>query len=255
MSQSGFVQTTTNEGIATIVFFHPAHNSMPSHLLAQLEAAIDTVAKNEAVNVVVLKSEGDRTFCAGASFDELAAIADYESGKAFFMGFARVINAMRRCPKPIIGRIQGKAIGGGVGLAAATDYCIASHFATFRLSELAIGIGPFVIGPAVERKMGKSAFQQLALTPSDWQTAEWAKEKGLYNDVFPDIKQVDAYVDHLAKTLNSYHPDALRQLKKVFWEGTENWDTLLEARAEISGSLVLSDFTRNAIQAFKQKTA
>lgn len=254
MSQSGFVQTTANEGIATITFFHPAHNSMPGYLLDQLVAAIDAVASDEAVTVVILKSEGDRTFCAGASFDELAAITDYASGRAFFMGFARVINAMRRCHKPIIGRIQGKAIGGGVGLAAATDYCIATHYATIRLSELAVGIGPFVIGPVVERKIGKSAFQQLALTPSDWQTAEWAKEKGLYNDVFPTLEQADAYIAHLAKSLSSYNPDALRQLKRVFWEGTEDWDDVLAIRAGISGSLVLSDFTKNAIQAFKQKT-
>lgn len=255
MSQPGFVQTTASEGIATITFFHPAHNSLPAYLLAQLVAAIDAAAADEAIKVLVLKSDGERTFCAGASFDELAAIDDFERGKAFFMGFANVINAMRRCPKPVIGRIQGKAIGGGVGLAAATDYCIATHYATMRLSELAVGIGPFVIGPAVERKVGKSAFQQLALTPNDWQTAEWAKEKGLYNDVFPNIEQADAYVAHLAKALSAYNPEALRQLKQVCWEGTEDWNELLAARAAMSGQLVLSDFTKNAIRAFKQKTA
>lgn len=255
MSQPGFVQTTASEGIATITFFHPAHNSLPAYLLAQLVAAIDAAAADEAIKVLVLKSDGERTFCAGASFDELAAIDDFEHGKAFFMGFANVINAMRRCPKPVIGRIQGKAIGGGVGLAAATDYCIATHYATMRLSELAVGIGPFVIGPAVERKVGKSAFQQLALTPNDWQTAEWAKEKGLYNDVFPNIEKADAYVAHLAKALSAYNPEALRQLKKVCWEGTDDWDDLLASRAAMSGQLVLSDFTKNAIRAFKQKTA
>jgi methylglutaconyl-CoA hydratase len=204
--------------------------------------------------VVVLRSAGDRTFCAGASFDELAAISDLATGKQFFMGFANVINAMRRCPKLIIGRIQGKAIGGGVGLAAATDYCIATHFATIKLSELAVGIGPFVVGPAVARKVGQSAFAQLAINATEWQTAEWAKEKGLYHDVFPTIEQVDAYVEHLAVRLAGSSIEAMQQLKRVCWEGTEHWDTLLQERAAISGALVLTPQAKSAIADFQRKS-
>lgn len=250
-TQLGSVSFTVQSGIASIEFYHPAHNSMPGRLLTQLKQAIEQAGQDPAVRVIILRSAGDRTFCAGASFDELAAINDFEAGKQFFMGFANVINAMRSCPKLIIGRIQGKAIGGGVGLAAATDYCIATHFATIKLSELAVGIGPFVVGPAVARKVGQSAFMQLAANATEWQTAEWAKEKGLYHDVFPTIEQMDAYIDHLAARLAASSPEAMQALKQVFWEDTAHWDTLLPERAAISGNLVLTPHAKAAIAAFK----
>lgn len=252
-TQLGSVETHIKEGIATITFQHPAHNSLPAPLLANLAAAIRRAGDDEAVRVVVLRSGGERTFCAGASFDELVAIRDEASGKSFFLGFANVINAMRRCPKFIIARIQGKAVGGGVGLAAAADYTIASHYASVKLSELAIGFGPFVIGPAVERKMGKAAFTHLAINAAEWQTAEWAKAHGLFQEVFPTTEQVDSYVDHLAGRLAAYHPDAMRELKQVFWDGTEHWENLLDQRAALSGRLALSAFTRQAIEQFKEK--
>lgn len=249
----GTVETDIRGGIATITFAHPAHNSMPGLQLQRLTDAIEAAGADPAAKVIVLQSAGDRTFCAGASFDELAAISDLDNGKRFFMGFANVINAMRKCPKLIIGRIQGKAIGGGVGLAAATDYCIATHFATVKLSELAVGIGPFVVGPAVARKVGQSAFAQLAINATEWQTAEWAKEKGLYQEVFPTIEQMDAYITHLADKLAASSPGAMGRLKAVLWEDAGHWDQLLEERAGISGALVLSDFAKQSISAFQQK--
>jgi len=252
-TKSGSVDAVVKDGIATITFEHPAHNSLPAGLLARLAGAIAKAGQDGAVQVVVLQSAGERSFCAGASFDELISIRDFEAGKRFFMGFANVINAMRECPKFIIGRVQGKAVGGGVGLCAATDYCIATKWASVKLSELAVGIGPFVVGPAVERKMGKSAMTHLAVNATEWQTAEWAKQQGLFNEVFDSLGQVDAYVAHLAGKLAASNPEAMRLLKKVFWEGTEGWDTLLEERAAMSGRLVLSDFTVKAIEQFKQK--
>jgi methylglutaconyl-CoA hydratase len=249
----GRVDTSIENGVATISFFHPAHNSLPGRMLAKLTEAINQAGANAAVKVVVLKSEGERTFCAGASFDELAAINDFETGKQFFMGFANVINAMRKCPKFIIGRIQGKAVGGGVGLCAATDYCIASKWASVKLSELAVGIGPFVVGPAVERKIGKSAMTQLSINATEWKTAEWAKNKGLFTEVFDTVEQVDAYVVHLCEKLAASNPEAMQMLKAVFWEQESNWDELLAERAAMSGQLVLSHFTKNAIAQFKQK--
>ena len=249
----GSVQLIVENGIATISFFHPSHNSLPSKLLAELTAAITTAGKDDNVNVIVLKSEGNRTFCAGASFDELAAIYSLETGHRFFMGFANVINACRKCPKFIIGRVQGKAVGGGVGVASATDFCYATKFASVKLSELAVGIGPFVVGPAVERKLGTSAMTQLAINATAWESAEWARDKGLYAALFDSIEEMDIAIQTLAETLAKSNPDAMRQMKKVFWEGTENWDNLLSDRAAISGELVLSDFTRNAISRFKTK--
>lgn len=247
------MEISLREAVATITFSHPSSNAMPGRQLKALAEAIQAAGQDEQVKVVVLQSGGDRAFCAGASFDELLAVRDLEGGKAFFMGFARVINAMRVCPKFIIARVQGKSVGGGVGLSAAADYCIATHFASIKLSELAIGIGPFVIGPAVERKIGKGAFSQLALAATEWQTAAWALNKGLYQDIFPSVKKMDAYVAYLAQKLASYSPEAMREMKNVLWAGTENWDELLEDRATISGRLVLSDYTAKAIAAFKEK--
>jgi methylglutaconyl-CoA hydratase len=252
-TQLGSVDTDVRDGIATITFQHPAHNSLPGKLLAELAQSIRLAGQDEVVQVIVLKSGGDRTFCAGASFDELISIKNFETGKAFFMGFARVINAMRTCPKFIIGRVQGKTVGGGVGVAAATDYCLATKYASVKLSELAIGIGPFVVGPAVERKLGSSGMQQLAINATEWQSADWARQRGLYADVYDTAEEMDKAVEELAQKLAASNPEAMRQLKEVFWGGTEDWDTLLEERAAASGRLVLSDFTVNAIEAFKAK--
>jgi len=253
-TQLGSIDTAIDDkGIATITFFHPSSNALPGKLLADLSEAIQEAGKNEEVQVIVLKSGGDRAFCAGASFDELVAIRDFETGKKFFMGFARVINAMRRCPKLIIGRVQGKAVGGAVGLAAATDYCLATQYAAVKLSELAVGIGPFVVGPAVERKIGKSAMTQLAINATEWRNAEWARNKGLYADIYDSTEALDAAVAALAERLAASNPEAMEKLKRTFWEEAGNWDELLEQRAALSGKLVLSNFTREAIEQFKQK--
>lgn len=252
-TQQGSVTTSIKNGIATITFFHPSHNSLPSKVLSDLANAITAMGKEESAKVIVLKSAGNRTFCAGASFDELTAIEDFEAGKKFFSGFANVINACRKCPKLIIGRVQGKAVGGGVGVAAATDYCLATKYASIKLSELAIGIGPFVVGPAVTRKIGESAMSQLAINATEWQSAEWAKAKGLYTEVFESVEEMDAAIEVLAAKLTASNPEAMRLLKQIFWEGTEHWDELLAERAAMSGQLVLSDFTREAIAKFKAK--
>jgi len=240
-------------GIATITFYHPAQNSLPAALLDELSGKIIGASNDAQVHVIVLKSGGDRTFCAGASFDELLQIKDKEAGAVFFSGFAKIINACRKSSKIIIARIQGKAVGGGVGLAAAADYCLATEAASIKLSELAIGIGPFVISPAVTRKIGLPAFSQLTIRATDFQTAHWAMEKGLYNEVYRDIATLDAALDALAEKLASYHPEALKGLKEILWEGTADWDELLAERAAISGELVLSEFTQQALHAFLKK--
>jgi len=249
MSQ-GQIIATFNNHVTTIEFFHPAQNSLPGHLLNELVTHINQAGDDEYTILIVLKSAGDRSFCAGASFTELAAIQDFEIGKKFFMGFASVINAIRKCPKIVVGRVHGKAVGGGVGLAAACDYCMATKYASVRLSELAVGIGPFVIGPAVERKIGLSAFSQMALNATEWQTAEWAKQKGLFTEAFESVEQLDAYIAHFTADLVQKNPAALLHLKKIFWEGTDHWDNLLEQRAEMSGKLILSDFAKEAIAKF-----
>lgn len=249
MSEGHVISNFKNQ-ITTIEFFHPAQNSLPGHLLNELVTHINQAGDDENTILIILKSAGDRSFCAGASFTELAAIQDFEIGKNFFMGFASVINAIRKCPKIVVGRVHGKAVGGGVGLAAACDYCMATKYASVRLSELAVGIGPFVIGPAVERKIGLSAFSQMALNATEWQTAEWAKQKGLFTEAFESVEQLDAYIAHFTADLIQKNPAALLQLKKIFWEGTDHWDNLLEQRAEMSGKLILSDFAKEAIAKF-----
>lgn len=247
---SPYVHTELSEGLQRIEFFHPSHNSLPGDLLKEIKEAIEQAGENPDVKLIELRSGGARTFCAGASFDELVAIDNEVRGKEFFMGFATVINAIRKCPKIVIGRIQGKAVGGGVGLASAVDYCVATKFASIRLSELAVGIGPFVIGPAVERKVGLSAFSQMSITPNTWQTAEWAKTKGLYAEVFESTESMDEYLGTFIKELLSMNPEAISLLKRVFWKGTEDWDNLLESRAEMSGKLVLSKFSKDSISKF-----
>lgn len=253
MNNEGYIQVVKKGAVAEIEFFHPAQNSMPGHLLAELAGAIRSAGEDDSVLLIVLRGAGDRSFCAGASFTELAAIRDFETGKKFFSGFANVINAIINCPKIVIGRVHGKAVGGGVGLAAACDYTMATRFASVRLSELAVGIGPFVIGPAVERKIGLSAFSQMALNATEWQTAAWAREKGLFTEVFETTEQLDAYIEHFTGILASSNPEALSTLKRIFWQGTEHWDSLLDERAALSGRLILSEFSKNAIASFLQK--
>ena len=248
-----FVKSNINNGIATITFFHPQSNSLPGEILRKLASEIELMGANAEAKVIVLQSEGEKAFCAGASFDELISIKDLETGKKFFSGFAGVINAMRKAPKFVIARVQGKAVGGGVGLASAADYTLASSSASVKLSELAVGIGPFVVGPAVERKVGSSAFCQLAINASEWQTATWAKEKGLYAEIFEDVQDLDKAVNELAHKLSTSNPEAMMLLKRAAWQGTDHWDTLLIERAEMSGKLVLSEFTVNAINKFKGK--
>lgn len=248
----GSLYTYIQNKIATVEFSHPASNSFPSELLGRLTKAFQELNSNNEVHVIILKSEGEKAFCAGASFDELIAIDNFKEGKQFFLGFANVINAMRLCKKPIIGRIQGKVVGGGVGLASACDYVFATDKAAIKLSELTIGIGPFVIAPAVERKVGIAALSELSLNATQWHNAYWAKEKGLYANVFDSVKQLDEYVDELAQRLASYNPDAVQKMKQVLWKDTAHWDTLLEERAEISGKLVLSEFTKKALEKFKK---
>jgi methylglutaconyl-CoA hydratase len=246
-----YVKHDIQNNIATIEFFHPEQNSLPGNILAQLANAITEAGNNDEVKVIILKSGGDRTFCAGASFKELIAINDAETGKVFFSGFANVINAMRKCPKFIIGRIQGKTVGGGVGIAASTDYCMATQFAAIKLSELKVGLGPFVVSPAIERKMGVSAMSQIAIDANTFYEASWAREKGLYASVFESVEIMDEAVQAFAKHLCTYNPEAMSEMKQKFWRGTEDWDNLLAERAAISGRLVLSDFTKETLKKFK----
>ena len=248
----GTIETIINGNIATLLFFHPSSNSFPSTLLQQLTDEINALSKNDSVSIIILKSAGTGAFCAGASFDELLSVSNYEEGSRFFSGFANVINAMRKCPKLIIGRIHGKAVGGGVGLASACDYSFATTKSEIKLSEIAIGIGPFVIEPAVSRKIGKMAMSEMTLNPTAWKTSKWAFEKGLFSEVFENIEDLDIRLEEYTNELSSYNPDALLEMKKVLWEGTSHWDSLLYERAAISGRLVLSDFTKNALEKFKK---
>lgn len=250
---NGYVTSEVHQGIATIEFFHPQSNSLPRRLLEALANEIHALGTDTNVRVIVLRSAGEKAFCAGASFDELTAIEDEKRGFDFFSGFANVINAMRKCPRLIIGRIHGKCVGGGVGLAAAVDYAIAVEGADVKLSELAIGIGPFVVGPAVERKIGTSAYSQLAIDAALWRNGDWARRKGLFAELHPAVEGMDESIFRLANQLSHSSPEAMAELKKVFWAGTEHWDELLFARAEISGRLVLSRHTREAIAKFKAK--
>ena len=248
---AAYVQIDIKNEVGYIEFFHPSHNSLPGDILEKLAQTITDAGTNSNIKVLVLKSGGDRTFCAGASFNELINISDAATGKIFFSGFANVINAMRKCPKFIIGRIQGKTVGGGVGLAASTDYCMASKFAAIKLSELNIGIGPFVVGPAIERKIGLSGMSQIAMDANSFYNTTWAREKGLYTQVYESNKELDEAVKNTAEHLCTYNTEAMKEMKNMFWKGTEDWDSLLAERAQTSGRLVLSEFTKEKLKSFK----
>ncbi|WPO79777.1 enoyl-CoA hydratase/isomerase family protein [Flavobacterium sp. KACC 22761] len=248
---NGSLETSFKNTIATVQFGHPASNSFPRQLLDRLTAEINSLSRNENVSVIILKSEGEKTFCSGASFDELLKVENEEQGVEFFSGFAHLLNAMRNCNKIIIGRVQGKAVGGGVGIISACDYVFATPQSDVKLSELAIGIGPFVIEPAVSRKIGKTAMTEMTLAAHEWKSADWAFQKGLYS-VISDFENLDKDVENFAQRLSSYNPEALYEMKKIIWEGTEQWESLLFERAAITGKLVLSDFTKNALLQFKK---
>lgn len=254
MSNNGKVELSITDNIGIIEFSHPKGNSLPGAILRKLASTIDKAGNNDEIKVIVIKSSGEGAFCAGASFDELIAIEDFETGKKFFMGFALVLNAMRSCPKLIIVRVHGKTVGGGVGIASAGDYTFAKKGASIKLSELALGIGPFVVGPAVERAVGTSAFSTLAVDATNWYDSTWATEKGLFNNEFETTEKLDEAVSALAEQLSKSSPEAMLELKQVLWKGTESWDELLEQRAEVSGRLVLSDYTKNFIKKFKSKS-
>ncbi len=248
---NGSLETSFQNKVATVQFGHPASNSFPRDLLNRLTAEINSLSRNEKVSVIILKSEGVKTFCSGASFDELLKVENEEQGVEFFSGFAHLLNAMRNCNKIIIGRVQGKAVGGGVGIISACDYVFATPQSDIKLSELAIGIGPFVIEPAVTRKIGKTAMTQMTLAAHEWKSADWAFQKGLFS-VLCEIENLDAEVENFALKLSSYNPEALQEMKKIIWEGTETWESLLFERAAITGKLVLSDFTKSALLQFKK---
>ena len=250
---NGSLTTTIENKVATVQFGHPASNSFPRQLLDSLTQELNNLSDNSTVSVIVLKSGGTGAFCAGASFDELLAVSNLVEGIHFFSGFAHLINAMRTCSKIIVGRIHGKAVGGGVGIASACDYVFATTEASIKLSELAIGIGPFVIEPAVSRKIGKTAMTEMTLAAHEWKTAEWALEKGLYTKIVQHQVELDIDIAHFTSKLASYNPEALIEMKKIIWEGTQNWDTLLLERAAITGKLVLSNYAKNALEQFKKK--
>ncbi|MDH3285703.1 MAG: enoyl-CoA hydratase/isomerase family protein [Acidobacteriota bacterium] len=247
MPEEGAVAASVDAGIGTVEFHHPKGNSLPGSLLRRIAENVTKLGGDDDARVIVLRSRGERAFCAGASFDELLAIDGLPRGKEFFMGFARLMLAMRNAPKFVVTRVQGKAVGGGVGVVSASDYALAHDSASIKLSELALGIGPFVIGPAVERKIGKAGFTTLAID-ADWRDARWAERCGLYTRLYDSHEDLDRSVAETAERLAGFSPEAMAELKRVAWEGTGHWHELLEARAEISGQLVLSAHTRRALE-------
>jgi len=248
----GSVRITVADGIGTVEFSHPKGNSLPAKLLNELAAAITTVGDDPAARVIVLRSAGSSTFCAGASFDEFTAVKDAEGGKEFFSGFSRVILAMIRAPKFVLVRVQGRAAGGAIGVIAASDYSCAVRGAQVKLSELQVGIGPFVVGVVIDRKLGPAALMNLAVH-ADWHDAEWCERHGLYSELCGDIAALDAAVDAHAKRLAASNPEAMREMKRIFWAGTEDWQARMGERAALSGRMVLSDFTRDALARFRAR--
>lgn len=248
----GYVRSSVRNHIATIEFYHPKGNSLPGKLLEDLAIAVQSAGNNAEAKVVVLRSIEHDVFCSGTLLEELIPMKTSEEGFKFFSGFARVINAMRKCPKFIVVAVHGKCVGGGVGLVAAADYAIALEGADVRLSELCIGFGPFTIGPAIQRKMGLSAFSQLAIDAHLWRSADWARRKGLYAELHPNKRSMEDSITRLSTSLSQVDPKVTEEMKKSLWVGTENWDTLLEEKARISSKLVVMDQAREYLEKMKK---
>ena len=253
-ADGSYVKTELHAHIQTIEFHHPQGNALTSVLLTDLTHEIAHAVYNTDIHVILLRSAGN-AFCGGASFGELLSIKNEKEGAQFFSGVANLILAMRRCPKFIVARIHGKCVGGGLGIAAAADYAIALEGAEVKLSELTIGIGPFVVGPAIERKIGVSAFSQLAIDAGNWRNADWARRKGIYAELHPTVESMDESLARLANSLAHYSPEATAGIKKMLWRNTENWEQLLTESAAISGRLVTGAYAKNYLDKFRENKA
>lgn len=247
-----FVTTIVENHIAKITFGTPKSNSLPGEILEKLASTLlEEGAKNE-VKAILLQSAGEKAFCAGASFDELLEINDLETSKIFFGGFAKVLNSMRNCKKIVVVRVQGKTTGGGVGIACGADYCFATQEAALALTEINLGIGPFVIGPYVERKIGKSQFTAMAID-AEFRSALWAKEHSIYHSVSESIEEMDLQLSDFLNKLSTRSDEALSLIKKVSWEGTEHFDQLSPERIVMSASLILEKSAKERIESIKEK--
>jgi methylglutaconyl-CoA hydratase len=249
---NAFVISEIKNSISIITFGTPKSNSLPGEILEKLaQTILDEGSKNE-VKAILLKSDGDKSFCAGASFDELLEIEELEKSKIFFGGFAKVLNAMRNCGKLVIVRVQGKTTGGGVGIACAADYCFATEEAAMALTELNLGIGPFVIGPFVERKVGKSAYSAMSID-ADFRSADWCEKHDVYHSVSENIEIMDVEINAFMEKLSTRSSDALALIKKVSWEGTEHFEQLMPERILMSASLILEDSAKENIGKIKER--
>ena len=247
-----FVNAQVLNQISHIEFGTSKSNSLPGEILELLAQTILSEAAKVDVKAIVLKSSGEKAFCAGASFDELLQIDELEISKKFFGGFAKVLNAMRTCGKLVIVRVQGKTTGGGVGIACGADYCFATKDSSLALTELNLGIGPFVIGPYVERKIGKSEFTAMAID-ADFRSAQWAERNHIYHVVSDSIEEMDEKLTVFLDTLASRSADALALLKKVSWEGSEHFEKLMPERIQMSASLILEDSAKENINKIKER--
>lgn len=247
-----FVRAELKNSVAEITFGTSKSNSLPGAILEKLAKTILEEGGKKEVKAILLKSEGEKAFCAGASFDELLEIAELETSKKFFGGFAKVLNAMRNCGKIVVVRVQGKTTGGGVGIACGADYCFATKHSALALTELNLGIGPFVIGPYVERKIGKSQFAAMAID-ADFRSATWAEQHNIYHSVSDSIQEMDEKLDEFLLTLAGRSADALALIKKVSWEGTDHFYDLMPARIHMSASLILEDYAKENICKIKER--
>ena len=249
---NGFVTSEIKNNISEITFGTPKSNSLPGEILELLAKTILESGEDQNVKAILLKSEGEKAFCAGASFDELLEIEELEKSKIFFGGFAKVLNAIRSCGKLVIARVQGKTTGGGVGIACAADYCFATKDAAMALTELNLGIGPFVIGPYVERKLGKSAYAAMSID-ADFRSADWCEKHDVYHSVSENIQMMDEEIDKFLEKLSTRSSDALALIKKVSWEGTEHFEQLMPERILMSASLILEDSAKENIGKIKER--
>lgn len=230
-----------------------AHNAIAYDLGAELAASLHALAHDEGVRVVVLGGRGP-SFCAGADIGAMKAMASasFEQSLADAEKLAGIFAALGDFPKPVVGRIHGNVLGGGVGFVCGCDIAVASDDARFGLTEVRLGIIPGIISPYVIRRLGDRNARELMLTGERFDAAA-ALRVGLVHHVVP-AAQLDAKVDERVGELLKGGPEAQRRIKRVLelWADS-TWEEYLASLPRTLAEVRSGDEAREGLAAFFEK--
>jgi methylglutaconyl-CoA hydratase len=212
------LEVSAGDGVVTVTLDRPdVRNALSAGLITELTRCMREIAGREDVRAVILTGEGD-SFCAGADIGYMRQTASfsYEENLEDAGRLAALFESIAECPKPVVARIKGAAIGGGVGLVAAADVSVAEEGTIFAFSEVRLGISPATIAPFVLRKIGHSHARSLFLTGERF-GAERAREIGLVHEVAPE-GELDEVVQKKIGQITSGGPESLASTKRLLGE-------------------------------------